>query len=66
MKPYFHQSHNADEPHPKRLTGENRATRATRDGIVFKASLRFVTSVYSVFSVVKIFISFTTIELLLE
>jgi len=42
--------HNADEPQPKRLTGENRANREGND---WEILFSFLISVYSVFSVLK-------------
>jgi len=42
--------HNADEPQPKRLTGENRANRKGND---WEILFSFLISVYSVFSVLK-------------
>jgi hypothetical protein len=48
--------HNADEPQPKRLTGENRANREGND---WEFLFSFLISVYSVFSVLKIFANTT-------
>jgi hypothetical protein len=55
--------HNTDEPQPKRLTGENRANRANREGNDWEILFSFLISVYSVFSVLKNLCFFAHISL---
>jgi hypothetical protein len=54
---------NADEPQPKRLTGENRASREGND---WEAFFSFLSSVCSVVSVLKIFAFFAQIPLVTD
>jgi hypothetical protein len=56
-------THNADEPQPKRLTGENRANREDND---WEFLFSFLSSVCSVFSVLKIFAFFAKISLVTD
>ena len=51
---YLIRTPNADEPQPKRLTGANKANREGND---WEILFSFLISVYSVFSVLNLFVN---------